>query len=432
MRKLLKKILPNLLTEKIIQTLFKIRCRKLKDDIGNIGGYHSYAISKKHIRNDTVIGKFCSISVNVHIAPAHHPTKWLSSSPVFYNSRVKDLHHEELGRKIHKFNASQKVIIGNDVWIGVNAMILQGVTIGDGAIIDANAIVTKDIPPYAIAGGVPAKVLNYRFDESTIEELLKYKWWNKPENILKKLPVDDVQESIKILKQYDTLMKTQMKICFIITSVVYPSEEKLSYTDIRSVYTAKERYAQTIETIESIRSKCEHAHIVLVDAGIENPAFENYVDEFYYIGDIPEIRSSVDSPNKSLGEAKMLLHIIDKIGSFDFIFKLSGRYWLNDEFDLTNFDFNLFNFKICVKCIAKQPHGESKYIKGAHSTRLYGIPGKHKDNYKCALQKTIKYLKHGESIENALPYCLRKHTFYYQETLGVSGKCGVVNNLIEE
>ena len=73
------------------------------------------------------------------------------------------------------------IVIGNDVWIGYEAVILAGVTIGDGAVIGARAVVTKDIPPYTIVGGVPAKPIRKRFSQETIDLLLKIKWWNWPE-----------------------------------------------------------------------------------------------------------------------------------------------------------------------------------------------------------------------------------------------------------
>ena len=73
------------------------------------------------------------------------------------------------------------IVIGNDVWIGYEAVILAGVTIGDGAVIGARAVVTKDIPPYTIVGGVPAKPIRKRFTQETIDLLLNIKWWNWPE-----------------------------------------------------------------------------------------------------------------------------------------------------------------------------------------------------------------------------------------------------------
>lgn len=81
------------------------------------------------------------------------------------------------------------IIIGNDVWIGYEAVILSGVTIGDGAVIGCRAVVTKDVPPYTIVGGVPAKPIRKRFDEETIKELQKIKWWDWPEEkIAGKIP----------------------------------------------------------------------------------------------------------------------------------------------------------------------------------------------------------------------------------------------------
>ena len=81
------------------------------------------------------------------------------------------------------------IIIGNDVWIGYEAVILPGVTIGDGAVIGCRAVVTKDVPPYTIVGGVPAKPIRKRFDEETIKELQKIKWWDWPEEkIAGKIP----------------------------------------------------------------------------------------------------------------------------------------------------------------------------------------------------------------------------------------------------
>lgn len=73
-----------------------------------------------------------------------------------------------------------EVKIGNDVWIGTRAMILDGITIGDGAVIGAGAVVTKNVPPYAIVGGVPAKIIKYRFSQDKINELLASQWWNDP------------------------------------------------------------------------------------------------------------------------------------------------------------------------------------------------------------------------------------------------------------
>ena len=84
------------------------------------------------------------------------------------------------------------IVIGNDVWIGYEAVILSGVTIGDGAIIGARAVVTKDVPPYTIAGGVPAKAIRKRFSDDTVSALLKSKWWDWPEEKIQR-SISDIQ-----------------------------------------------------------------------------------------------------------------------------------------------------------------------------------------------------------------------------------------------
>jgi len=126
------------------------------------------------------IGRFCSIANNVHVQKFTHPINFVSTYPGFYDSvnnypfgKSKN-HFEEFLKCSNGKNAN----IGNDVWIGENVIIKGGVTIGDGAIIGMGAVVTKDIPPYAVVGGIPAKIIKYRFDENTINKLLSIKWWN--------------------------------------------------------------------------------------------------------------------------------------------------------------------------------------------------------------------------------------------------------------
>lgn len=121
------------------------------------------------------IGKFCSIASRVTIGAAEHPMDWISTSPVFENVKNSGTN---VKFAIEKLPPVKTTIIGNDVWIGEGAMIKQGVTIGNGAVIGAMAMVTKDVPPYAIVAGIPAKIIKYRFDENTIKELQKIEWWN--------------------------------------------------------------------------------------------------------------------------------------------------------------------------------------------------------------------------------------------------------------
>lgn len=129
-------------------------------------GAHSYFARNAQAAYLTV-GKYCSIGPNFCCGLGVHPTNLMSTSPYFYRGKIEEHKH---------------TTIGNDVFIGANVTVLDGVTIADGAVIGAGAVVTKDIPPYAIAIGVPAKVIKYRFDEQTIEELLNEQWWNKKED----------------------------------------------------------------------------------------------------------------------------------------------------------------------------------------------------------------------------------------------------------
>ena len=124
-------------------------------------------------RSVNSIGKFTSIATGVRIGLLNHPIDIVSTSPVFYNPK-----RGLISNTISQYNSYKGVSIGNDVWIGTNALILDNVTIGDGAIIAAGSVVTKNVEPYAVVGGCPAKVLKYRFDKSTISDLLKIKWWD--------------------------------------------------------------------------------------------------------------------------------------------------------------------------------------------------------------------------------------------------------------
>ncbi len=118
------------------------------------------------------IGSFCSIAPGVTILlGGEHHTDWVSTFP-FATAYPTPRALEEQRR------TKGDVIIGNDVWIGLNSLILSGVTIGDGAVIGAGSVVTKDVPPYAIVGGNPAKLIRYRFAREEIDELMRISWWN--------------------------------------------------------------------------------------------------------------------------------------------------------------------------------------------------------------------------------------------------------------
>lgn len=123
----------------------------------------------------TNIGKFCSIGPNLICGWGIHPINGISTSPYFYSTKKQN------GFSISKedlIEERKKINIGNDVFIGANVTILDGVTIGDGAVIGAGAVVSKNIPDYAVAYGIPIKIIKYRFNETQIKQLNKIKWWD--------------------------------------------------------------------------------------------------------------------------------------------------------------------------------------------------------------------------------------------------------------
>ncbi|MFR7984830.1 MAG: CatB-related O-acetyltransferase [Clostridia bacterium] len=138
-------------------------------------------------RDRLIMGKFCSIACGAKFlfTSANHTQKSLSTYPFPIFFYEWDLDVEDI---TSAWDRKGDIIIGNDVWIGYEAVIMSGVTIGDGAIIGARSVVTKDIPPYTIVGGVPARQIRRRFSEETIAALLELKWWNWPrEKIARKI-----------------------------------------------------------------------------------------------------------------------------------------------------------------------------------------------------------------------------------------------------
>lgn len=151
------------------------------------------------------IGRFCSIAPNIFIGGGNHPSDFLSTHPFQYGgsgfgywSKFKDF--DPSGLTLPRSVIKDAPIIGNDVWIGANVTINRSVKIGDGAIVAAGSVVTKDVPAYAIVGGVPAKILKYRFDEKIIENLLDLKWWLYEPRSLNGIAFDKVDYAIEEIK----------------------------------------------------------------------------------------------------------------------------------------------------------------------------------------------------------------------------------------
>ena len=170
-----------------------VELRKGIYDVDFIGAYTYIGGRNSFVRHVSSIGRFCSIASNIVVGEIEHSTDFLSAAPLFTGSPLPAAKAEErcefaeanrfmLARSARALGAAmagrvEKITIGNDVWIGEGVFIRRGVTIGDGAVVAARSVVTKDVPPYAIVGGVPAKVIRYRFEPEIIAALLDAQWW---------------------------------------------------------------------------------------------------------------------------------------------------------------------------------------------------------------------------------------------------------------
>jgi hypothetical protein len=134
------------------------------------------------------IGKYCSIGPEVSVVlGVGHMSNWITTYPfvTLRNAPIPKPSIHEMANNPKLKNPD--VVVGNDVWIGYGETLLGGVTVGDGAVLGARALITKDVPPYAIVGGVPAKVIRYRFHPEEIEKLLESKWWDLPDEEVNEL-----------------------------------------------------------------------------------------------------------------------------------------------------------------------------------------------------------------------------------------------------
>lgn len=167
-------------------------CSKVRFYRGKLGRY-SY-IGNNSFVCDTDIGNFTSISTDCYIGGTTHPLDWVSTSPVFHK-------HENIMKKNfarHEFDIFKRTTIGNDVWIGNRVMIKAGVTIADGAVIGMGSVVTKDVGPYEIWAGNPARFVRKRFDEDAIEKLVSINWWEWEDSKLaeKAVFIKDVKQFV--------------------------------------------------------------------------------------------------------------------------------------------------------------------------------------------------------------------------------------------
>jgi acetyltransferase-like isoleucine patch superfamily enzyme len=183
MRNTIKTLLEHLLSYKKNVTKGKNVFIGMFSDLTNVHiGNFTYISGRAKLLN-LKIGSYTSIAKGLKTGFGSHPTKRFSTSPVFHsiNNVFKKKYIKETS-----FNSNiDTTYIGNDVWIGLNVILMDGVNIGDGSIIAAGSVVNKDVPPYSIVGGVPAKLIKMRFDSETINILQDSEWWKKePKEII--------------------------------------------------------------------------------------------------------------------------------------------------------------------------------------------------------------------------------------------------------
>ncbi len=166
-------------------------------------GYGSYIGGNSSI--DGKIGRYSSVSYNVITVSGNHPSSdFVSTHPAFFSAAKQagfSYVDESIFEETTYAEGKYKTVIGNDVWIGANVLIMSGVHIGDGAIIAAGAVVTRDVEPYEIVGGVPAKRIRMRFSEEQISYLQGLRWWDKPNQWLKE-NAEDMQNIEKMMERH--------------------------------------------------------------------------------------------------------------------------------------------------------------------------------------------------------------------------------------
>jgi len=210
-------------------------------DADKIGAFTYLGGSDSVFRHIASIGRFCAIAGGIQTGAIEHPTDMLSMHAMLYGdwrriwpkaNELETYYTENkqqvatairyAGRSIAARN--KKIVIGNDVWIGYGALIRRGVTVGDGAVIGSCTVVTKDVPPYAVVGGAPARILKYRFPQEIIDRLLTIKWWDYGLAGLKGVDISDIPACLDTVeKNIESLEPWQpQKIA------IHPDDQKIT------------------------------------------------------------------------------------------------------------------------------------------------------------------------------------------------------------